>query len=100
MPQYVPVLFQIPAPYSKNPWVTQAFNRQLALDDDLFPADVWLRVVEDFKGHEEPIGTCACGGQYWYRATTGGHKCPECGTFTTPAGIFLGITKARAADYV
>lgn len=99
-PQYVPVLFQVPSPYSDNPWVLQHLNRELALQDDASPLTVGAEVLAQYEGHEEPAGPCPCGGQYWYRATTGGHKCPQCGTFTTSAGVPLGVTKAKEADYV
>lgn len=98
--QHVPVLFQIPTPYSGNPWVRKSFSRAVAFHDDLLPAAVWPQVLQQYQGHEEPLSACLCGGQYWYNATTGGHKCPDCLTFTNSAGDVLGATKIKEEDHV
>lgn len=90
---------EIPEPYRENPWLREHLKRALAIEDEIVSAHVLAVVLADYQGHEHPAGACPCGeGQFWYRATTGGHKCPACGAFADRDGTVLGIPAREAAS--
>lgn len=95
-----PILFQIPAPYSDNPWVRQHIAREAALQDDV-SSEVWgPDVIAEYHGHEKPLGSCPCGGQLWYWARTGGHKCPDCRAYADSHGTVIGIETVKEDEHV
>lgn len=100
MPPYAPVLFQIPSPYNANPWVLQEFQREAALHADLSPAVWGPALLADYKGHETALSPCPCGGQLWYRARTGGHKCPDCTAYSDRHGAIIGIEATKEGSHV
>jgi hypothetical protein len=84
-----------PSPYAENPWVEAHLAREERMQDGVDPKKWAPEILAMYAGFEQPVGQCPCGDLLWYRANTGGHKCPSCGAYADASGQILGVTPIK-----